>query len=112
MLQNKAIIDEIEAQGLQNTVISTGKYLYSTLLDFQNGKAKGKISKVRGVGTFLAFDCASPATRDKLVSELRSRGVVVGGSGDKTIRFRPMLTLEKEHVDVFASVFDSALDMI
>jgi len=49
------------------------------------------VQNVRGMGTFLAFDSATPADRDLLVRSLRKNGVHQGGCGDAGIRLRPSL---------------------
>jgi 4-aminobutyrate aminotransferase/(S)-3-amino-2-methylpropionate transaminase len=112
LIQNKAIIDEIESKDLLKLVTSTGSYLFDILSKFQSGKAKGIISNLRGSGTFLAFDCNSSKSRDDLVILMRKKGVVLGGSGEKTIRFRPMLVLEKKDVDIFAAIFGEVIATI
>lgn len=36
-------------------------------------------------------------------------GVIIGPSGNKTIRFRPALIFQREHAEVFLSIFESVL---
>jgi 4-aminobutyrate aminotransferase/(S)-3-amino-2-methylpropionate transaminase len=45
----------------------------------------------KDAGTFIAFDAESTEKRDKFVKGMRDRGVIIGGSGDKAVRLRPML---------------------
>ena len=49
------------------------------------------VSRVRGLGTFLAFDLPDAAQQGKFLNLLRQSGVEATGSGTKSIRFRPML---------------------
>lgn len=67
------------------------------------------ISDVRGRGTMLAFDCVDGATRDKLVTVLRHKGVNAGGCGDRTFRLRPSLFFGPEHVSMFMDRLHSSI---
>ena len=91
----RAIINEIERLGLVENTARTGEYLYDGLErlaqqyphEIQNLRGKGQ-------GTFLAFD--SPR-RDEFLKKAKSHGVLVGGSGERAVRLRPMLIFQKHH---------------
>ncbi|KAJ1964251.1 hypothetical protein GGI12_001548 [Dipsacomyces acuminosporus] len=70
------------------------------------------LTNVRGSGTFLAFDCTSAGIRAELLQLMKLEGVNMGGSGDVSVRFRPMLTLTKAHVNVFLTRFESVLNKL
>ena len=58
--------------------MQVGAHLMSGL----NGIAErrpGLLSRIRGLGTFIAFDLPSGGQRDKLLSVLRSKGKCAGG---------------------------------
>lgn len=59
------------------------------------------MSNVRGVGTFCAFDCCSPESRDALLLTLRNKGFNVGGCGPQSVRFRPSLIFDTPHCQLF-----------
>lgn len=99
-LQAKVIIDSVYKYDLLTLVNETGNYL-TKQLGALSVKYPKFISSVRGRGTYMAFDCVDSATRDKLVYELRQVGLNMGGSGDVSVRLRPMLVLEKKHCDIF-----------
>lgn len=61
------------------------------------------------MGTFLAFDCPTPAFRDALVGNLRNAGVQIGGCGDRTMRLRPSLTFTARHARQFLEILDGVL---
>ena len=69
----------------------------------------GRLHALRGAGTIIAFDCATPAMRDALYATLRDNGVLVGVNGAQSIRFRPALTFGLAHVEEFAAVFERTL---
>ena len=99
---------------LQN--ISMLLFLYSYIvfffvlffLFFQK-KYPSLVSRARGLGTFCSFDLPDGATRDKVIYQLRQRGVHTGACGDRTLRFRPALIFEKQHVDIFMDQLHAVL---
>jgi hypothetical protein len=72
---------------------AVGAHIYTGLERLAGTTAEGKLLNLRGkdAGTFIAFDAESAEARDKFVKGMRSKGVIVGGSGEKSIRLRPML---------------------
>lgn len=104
----EAVVNVIEKHNLLDNVTATGNYLLNGLKDMQN-KYPGLLAKARGLGTFCAIDFSSPALRDKIIFEMRQKGVHTGGCGEKSLRFRPTLICRPQHIDIFLDVFDSVL---
>ncbi|KAL4659077.1 4-aminobutyrate aminotransferase, mitochondrial-like [Arapaima gigas] len=67
------------------------------------------LSAARGVGTFCAIDARDDATRNSLISKARDKGVILGGCGEKSIRFRPALVFKEYHVHLFLNIFNDVL---
>uniref|UniRef100_A0A803T6M4 4-aminobutyrate aminotransferase, mitochondrial n=1 Tax=Anolis carolinensis TaxID=28377 RepID=A0A803T6M4_ANOCA len=67
------------------------------------------ISRARGRGTFCSFDTPNDAIRNKLIAIARNKGVVLGGSGDRSIRFRPTLVFRDHHAHLFLNIFSDIL---
>lgn len=65
-----------------------------------------QLSQARGLGTFAAIDLPDGARRDQVVDGLRRIGVEAGGSGDRSIRFRPALVFASRHVDELVEALD------
>ncbi|KAJ2389706.1 4-aminobutyrate transaminase [Coemansia sp. RSA 2611] len=105
----RAIVDEVLGQGLVAQVRATGAYLLSHLQPLAI-RYHRLVQNVRGAGTFLAFDCPTAELRAELLHLLRQEGVNMGGSGELAVRFRPMLTLAKPHVNVFLTRLESVLN--
>ncbi|KAJ2236801.1 hypothetical protein H4R99_004531 [Coemansia sp. RSA 1722] len=105
----RAIVAEVIDKGLLAHVRATGDYFTSHLKPLAV-RYHRLVSNVRGTGTFLAFDCPSTEMRTELLHLMRMEGVNMGGSGETTVRFRPMLTLSKSHVNVFLTRFESVLN--
>jgi 4-aminobutyrate aminotransferase/(S)-3-amino-2-methylpropionate transaminase len=91
----RGIYNEIERHGLVEQAARVGKYLYKKL-DALAQRYPNEIKNLRGKnrGTFLAWD--SPR-RDEVVKSATAKGVNIGGSGESTIRLRPMLVFKEHH---------------
>ena len=103
LLLLRAVLATAEADGLQRQTAQVGAQLMDVLQSVQR-RYPERLQALRGVGTIIAFDCASPASRDELFAKLRDNGVLVGVNGSQTIRFRPALTFGPRHVREFERV--------
>ncbi len=56
------------------------------------------IGNARGRGLMCAFDLPTTTMRNKFQSKMYDNGVAILGCGEKTIRFRPPLNVEEEHI--------------
>jgi L-lysine 6-transaminase len=97
MVRSSKIMEIIEEDNLCDNVAVVGEYL-------QNGLSKiaernSIISNVRGKGLLTAFDFPDKARRDKFIKEGMDRNILFLGCGNKTIRFRPALIMDKDHID-------------
>lgn len=104
VLLMRAVLKTVREEGLQALVTVVGQELTS-VLEVASKQHPDFVSNLRGVGTIIAFDCASPALRDSLSMELRNRGVLMGTNGTQSIRFRPSLNFGLSHVKEFKGVF-------
>ncbi|XP_053392836.1 4-aminobutyrate aminotransferase, mitochondrial-like isoform X3 [Mercenaria mercenaria] len=102
------VVNVIKEDNILDEVKVTGDYLLSGLKQMQV-KYPGMLSKSRGLGTLSAVDFNTAATRDKVMANLRKKGVHTGSCGEKTLRFRPTLLFQNKHVDVFMERFDDVL---
>jgi len=57
------------------------------------------VSNTRGRGLFCAMDFPTPQLRNTFRSELYEEGVLMLGCGERTIRFRPALNIQKDELD-------------
>eukprot|EP00054_Salpingoeca_dolichothecata_P004817 m.32022 g.32022 ORF g.32022 m.32022 type:complete len:494 (-) comp14885_c0_seq1:119-1600(-) len=104
----EAIVKEIEQnQLLENTQI-TGDYLMKCLNLLQDAYPH-LISRVRGQGTFIAFDMSTVSQRDSLVVKMRQRGIEIGKCGDQSIRLRPTLIFQPLHAELALGHLDEVL---
>ncbi|KAH6885202.1 4-aminobutyrate aminotransferas-like protein [Thelonectria olida] len=101
----RGIYNEIERHGLVEQAARVGKYLYGKL-DALTQRYPNEIRNLRGKdrGTFLAWD--SPR-RDEIVRSAKAKGVNIGGSGESTIRLRPMLVFKEHHADILVDTLET-----
>ena len=81
-----------------------GDYLLSNLKKLMK-EYPGFVTNSRGIGLFCAFDLPSGIERDGLLEEIMKFNLLILGSGDESIRFRP-------HLNVCQEEIDSAIDII
>ncbi len=67
------------------------------------------VSAVRGRGLMCAFDLPDPALRNKLRDACFARGMLILPCGVKSLRFRPVLDVERSELDAGIEILDDAL---
>lgn len=102
------VLKVIRTNNLVENARVSGEYLLDGLKEMQ-ARFPGLINKARGLGTFCAIDFRDEALRDKIIYEMRQRGVHTGGCGVKSLRFRPSLICQRHHFDIFFDNFDAVL---
>lgn len=108
MIRFKLILEIIEKEGLVNKAETLGEYLQVKLMELEDKHPS--ISNVRGKGLLIAFDLPSEEIRDKFVKDAMSENMLILGCGDKSIRFRPHLTVTKEDLDKAIAIIDKIVD--
>ena len=111
MVRFTIYLEIIEQESLVKAASENGKYLLQQLVTLQD-KFSDKVSNARGKGLFCAFDLPNTQSRDDLASTLMENKVIVLGSGEKSIRFRPHLNVKKEEIDIGISAIQKSLNSI
>jgi 4-aminobutyrate aminotransferase/(S)-3-amino-2-methylpropionate transaminase len=105
--QLEVIVEVMERDHLLENVKITGSFLLAGL-EALCARFPALLSGARARGTFAALDVKDPKTRDQLVEALRQKGLEMGGSGERSIRFRPALVFAPRHaaeaLDIFQAV--------
>jgi len=105
-LQAGVILKEIKEKKIMENVQITGTFLQNGLHQLET-KYPHLMSSVRGQGTYLAFSCPDGKTQGAIIAGLRQRGVESAGSGDTSIRMRPMLVFTPTHAAQFLDILDT-----
>jgi 4-aminobutyrate aminotransferase-like enzyme len=111
-----AVLDVIEAEGLQENARTVGQYLLETLTDIASRTPR--ISGTRGAGLYAAVDFVRPGTEEpdgdaaiRVVNGLRERRVLISATGPdgSTLKIRPPLPFGTQHVDQLAAALTATL---
>jgi L-lysine 6-transaminase len=95
MVRSRRYLEVIESEGLIERAGLLGKRLLDGLA------AIPEIDNVRGRGLFVAVDLPTPEARDAALQRLhRDEKVLVLGGGERSIRFRPALTIAEDELDL------------
>ena len=108
MYRFKLIMEIMEKENLMNNAQLMGDYLLDSLVNLSND-FPGYVTNPRGSGLFCAFDMTSGIERDKLVSLCQEQKLLILGSGDQSIRFRPHLNVSKEDLDICITTLQDVL---
>ena len=108
MYRFKLILEIIKKENLLNNATQMGKYLLKNINSLSE-EFPGYVTNPRGVGLFCAFDMTSTIERDKLINLLFKNKLLILGSGDKSIRFRPHLNVLKKDLDLAIDVIYNTL---
>jgi 4-aminobutyrate aminotransferase / (S)-3-amino-2-methylpropionate transaminase len=109
--QLEVILEIIERDALVDQARTTGALLLRELEGLA-ARHPAVLSGPRGAGTFAAIDARDPETLVVLLDALRQRGLEVGGSGSRTVRFRPALVFGPRHVGEAIGIFEDACKAI
>lgn len=109
MVRFGKILDIIEEDNLVANAELVGKYLKTKL---ENLSSKHEyLSNPRGLGLFCAIDLPDSHSRDAVVKECFNQGLMILACGDKTVRFRPPLTITKSQIDDGLEMLEKAYNI-
>lgn len=104
MVRSRRYLEVIEADGLIERAASSGRHLIERL------RAVPGITAVRGRGLFVAVDLPTAAERDAAVRYLHeTERVLILGGGERSIRFRPALTITRDELDLAVAALTRAV---
>lgn len=111
MVRFDRILEVIEEDNLVENARVTGEHLLSQINKWAD--TSEHLSNPRGKGLLCSIDLPNKHSRDELVKEAFNNGLMILGCGQKTIRFRPPLTINKEQLndgmEILRKSFDDAL---
>lgn len=107
MLRFKLILEVIEQENLLENVNVQGAFLKSELEKLQ--AEFDNVSNVRGMGLFLAFDLPSDEERNSIVKKAMQNKLILLSCGERTIRFRPHLNVNREDLQKAISIIREIL---
>ena len=108
MVRFDRTMEILEQESLVHNAAVVGEHLLSTLgalsqeFDF--------VTNIRGLGLMCAFDLPHRELRDRILRECLKHGVILLGCGQRSIRFRPPLTITTAEVDEGIGTLRQALE--
>ena len=111
MVRCRCYLDIIEEDELILNAERMGSLLKGKLLELQK-KHHMLVSNVRGRGLMCAFDMATTKQRDDLKAETYKAGMLILACGDRSIRFRPTLTVTEEEINKGMEILGETISKI
>ncbi|RLF38476.1 MAG: L-lysine 6-transaminase [Thermoplasmata archaeon] len=108
MVRCKKYLEVIEEEHLVENARKQGEVLLKGLEELQE-RYPDKVSNARGRGLMCAFDLPSTKLRDEAKKKIYENGVLILGCGERSIRFRPPLTIEREEIEEGLSIIEDVL---
>ncbi|MCK5572315.1 MAG: L-lysine 6-transaminase [Bacteroidetes bacterium] len=99
MVRAQRYLEIIEQDNLVEHARVVGEYLLSGLNQLAED-LPGIVSNQRGLGLFAAFDVANPDVRTEIRKKCLEKGLIILPSGERSIRFRPPLTVTRDEIDI------------
>ena len=98
MVRCRRFVEIIEEENLLDNATTVGAHLLDKLQQLV-GAFPEEVSNPRGRGMFAAFDLRNHSRQQRAIQAIGDHGVLALTSGERSIRFRPALTLSTEVVD-------------
>ena len=111
MFRFNKILDIIKEENLVENCRIQGEYLQKKINELTE-KYPHKLSNGRGLGLFCAFDCDTPETRNDIVKKCFDNGMMLLGCGEKTLRFRPPVIINKDEIDEGMIILDKVISKL
>lgn len=111
-----AVLDVIEAEGLQANALTVGAELKARLKTLADSTAS--VGKVRGAGLFLGAEIIDPASGEpdagkarSVINEMCRRGVLLGltGPAGNYLKIRPPLVFDRSNADFLVETLSDVL---
>jgi 4-aminobutyrate aminotransferase-like enzyme len=111
-----AVLNVIEAEGLQGNALRMGDYLQENLLDLR--KEYTVLGNIHGSGLLLGIDVlkddGSPDSdlARRVMNHMRQHGVLIGKTGPhgNVLKIRPPIVFTQEHAEILLRALVNALD--
>ncbi|AYL96998.1 L-lysine 6-transaminase [Mucilaginibacter celer] len=104
MVRSSKIMEIIEEDKLCDNAAAMGEYLQAGLREI--AQRNPVVSNVRGRGLLSAFDFPDKNVRDNFIKKGFDNNIMYLGCGDRSVRFRPALIIEKSHIDTGLDMID------
>ncbi len=108
MVRFTRVMEIIEEERLVENAQVQGEYMLQEL-NAMGVEFPSLVSNVRGRGMMCAIDLDSAQNRDQLRQKTYEEGLIIIGCGDRSIRFRPPLTIQRGELEEGFGIMRKAL---
>ena len=109
MVRSKHILRIIDEEALVENSKIMGEYLLNKLYQLEN-EFPTLISQPRGLGLMCSFNLPTAELRNKFKEKCFENKLIILGSGEKSIRFRPRLNITKDDLDEGLNIIKKILN--
>lgn len=106
MVRFGRILNIIEEDHLVENAATVGNYLLTKLEALE--ASYEHLANARGKGLMCAIDLPDSHSRNAVINECITHGMMILSCGDKTVRFRPPLTVTTEQIDEGLDILEKA----
>lgn len=107
MLRFKLILEVFEQEDILKNVNEQGDFLKAELERLQ--KKHDRVSNVRGLGLFCAFDFPTTEERNVFIKKAMKKKLIILPCGERSVRFRPHLTVTRDEIEKAIGIIDEIL---
>ncbi len=108
MVRSKRYFEIVEEDQLVNNARVQGEFLLAEIEKIQE-EFPSLVFEARGRGLLCAFDLAEAQMRDLLKQKCYEEGLILIGAGDRSIRFRPPLTITRDELSIGLTIIREQL---
>lgn len=108
MVRFQRYLEIIEEDNLIENAASVGSYLLARIKDFT--EKYEYVSNARGKGLMCAFDFPGNHARKAFLNACYENGLIMLPCGTHSVRFRPPLTITKEHIDEGMEIIERSIE--
>ncbi len=110
MVRFDRILEVIEADDLVGNAWRQGDHLLAALRGME--EQFEAVTHARGRGLLCAFDLPDAETRNAVTQRAYEHGAIVLGCGERSIRFRPALTVDQAGLDEGLAILQRSLEEV
>ncbi|MFU8859557.1 MAG: L-lysine 6-transaminase [Cyclonatronaceae bacterium] len=107
MVRFQRYLEIIEQDNLVENARTVGDYLLGRIKDFTDRYEY--VSNARGKGLMCAFDFPGDHARKAFLNACYENGLIMLPCGTHSVRFRPPLTITKEHIDEGMDIIEKSI---
>ncbi|MBU3742484.1 MAG: L-lysine 6-transaminase [Candidatus Kapabacteria bacterium] len=107
MVRVTRYLEIIDEDRLVDNAATVGSHLQQRLAEL--AVSDDRITGVRGLGLFCAFDLPSTEVRNTFLRHAYEQGLLMVGCGTRSVRFRPPLTVSATEVDMGIDIIRSTM---